>query len=63
MPKGEVQAARTHCPAGHEYSFANTLVSHGRDGYTRRTCRRCRRDRQRDVYRAIMAAARLRGNW
>jgi len=36
-------ANKTHCPQGHEYSPANTLI--GSDGLRR--CRTCRRERQR----------------
>lgn len=38
-----VNAAKTHCPAGHRYSAANTA----RDRLGRRRCRRCHRERER----------------
>ena len=38
---GRGNAAKTHCPRGHEYAGANLLVSGGR------RCRTCIRDRQR----------------
>lgn len=43
---GEVNAAKTHCPAGHEYTPENTIID--RDG---RRCRVCRREQQRQANR------------
>jgi hypothetical protein len=50
---GARQRAKTHCPAGHEYSTANTYVRPGGAG---RTCRQCnltayRRCRERRLAR------------
>lgn len=39
---GKVNAAKTHCPQGHEYIDTNTLVKRGM-----RNCRTCHRDRER----------------
>jgi len=33
-------AAKTHCPQGHEYSFENTSI-YRRPGYTMRSCKTC----------------------
>lgn len=43
--RGEILAARTHCPHGHEYTPENTYIHTQRDGYRRRACRTCRRNR------------------
>lgn len=40
------QAAKTHCPSGHEYTAENTL--HAKNG---RTCRECNRTRARERMR------------
>lgn len=42
-PKGNANAAKSHCPAQHAYTKENTLV--GKDG--KRRCATCRRDRNR----------------
>ena len=39
-------ARQTHCKNGHEFTFENTYIWHG-DGYPRRDCRECTRNRQR----------------
>lgn len=41
---GKFWAAKTHCPAGHEYSDSNTYIG----GNGKRQCRTCRADRDRD---------------
>lgn len=41
----QILAARTHCPQGHEYTRENTYVHTQRDGYRRRSCKTCRRQR------------------
>ncbi|WP_194821266.1 HNH endonuclease signature motif containing protein [Micromonospora sp. S-DT3-3-22] len=38
-------AAKTHCPQGHEYTPENTYTRRTSKGYARRECRTCRRDR------------------
>lgn len=38
-------AAKTHCPQGHEYSPENTYSKTTTKGYQRRECRTCRRER------------------
>lgn len=40
----------THCPARHEYTEANTLMSLTGRGYLSRHCRACARDRARARY-------------
>jgi HNH endonuclease len=42
---GKVNAAKTHCPLGHEYTESNTLVKRGS-----RNCRACASKRTRDWY-------------
>jgi hypothetical protein len=49
-----VNAAKTHCPHGHEYSPENTRVKQGR-----RYCRTCVNARRRAKRRAPKGAARL----
>ncbi|WP_417159116.1 HNH endonuclease signature motif containing protein [Streptomyces gilvifuscus] len=53
-----VNAAKTHCPAGHEYTPENTYV--GSEGT--RFCRRCDRDKKR-AKRRPDAPAILEGAW
>jgi hypothetical protein len=38
-------AAKTHCPQGHEYTPENTYSRKTPKGYDRRECRTCRRER------------------
>jgi len=45
---GRVNAAKTHCPAGHAYDEENTLILSG----GRRDCRACRRARVRKTKRS-----------
>lgn len=48
MPSGELQAKKTHCPQGHEYTEQNTRYQNKRDrGLARRSryCRTCDRER------------------
>jgi len=52
MPKGDFNAAKTHCPRGHPYDEANTIY---RDG--RRFCLECRRKYNREWLRAKRALA------
>ncbi|MFC3504851.1 HNH endonuclease [Micromonospora krabiensis] len=40
-------AAKTHCPSGHEYSDRNTYSRTRANGIARRECRECRRIRSR----------------
>jgi hypothetical protein len=47
-----INAAKTHCPAGHAYDTANTHVAANRQ----RHCRTCRRDRERARYARRKAA-------
>ena len=42
------KAENTECPAGHEYTEANTYTFTRKDGRTERHCRKCRRDRWRE---------------
>ena len=44
---GAKNRAKTHCPKGHEYTEANTQVSKA----GRRSCRKCRAERERLRYR------------
>lgn len=48
-----INAAKTHCPAGHEYAGENLL---GKTPSTGRKCRACNAQRKRDSYRAKVAA-------
>ncbi len=43
---GQWQAAKTHCPAGHEYNDENTYRYTRRDGTHERQCKPCIRLRQ-----------------
>ena len=43
---GAANAAKTHCPQGHEYTPENTYVQVGR-GYTGRLCRTCQLSRNK----------------
>lgn len=49
LARGEVSAAKTHCPHDHEYTAENTLI--GKDG--KRRCRTCRRDQNRQYMRHL----------
>lgn len=49
-----INAAKTHCPKGHEYTAANTYLGRG-NGW--RQCRACERARQARLWRAKRAAA------
>lgn len=44
------QRSRTHCPKRHEYTPANTITKKGRNGRTKRECRKCNKIRLRDRY-------------
>ena len=64
MPKGSTNAAKTHCPKGHEYTPENTRVVNGS-----RQCKACQaewgrrnRDKTRETQRAYRAANRERLN-
>jgi HNH endonuclease len=46
--RAQVERAKTHCPAGHEYSFENTWVN--KRGH--RFCRKCHADRARAAWQA-----------
>lgn len=48
---GRFNARKTHCPRGHEYSEANTVVRH-RGRYVRRVCLTCSREQDRARKRA-----------
>lgn len=43
-PRSNHEAQKTHCPQGHPYDEANTYWFHG----TKRMCRACNRERQRE---------------
>lgn len=47
---GGVNARKTHCVNGHEFTVENTYVSMGKWGHPRRHCRECQRIRQRRYY-------------
>ncbi len=49
--RAEILSARTHCPQGHEYTRENTYTHTQRDGYRRRFCRACRRERAANLRR------------
>jgi hypothetical protein len=54
-----INAAKTHCPQGHDYDVGNTYV----DKRGKRYCRRCQRDRDRrrvDAERAARGMPSLR---
>lgn len=51
-PWYERQRAKTHCPQGHEYTTANTLIKRGR-----RHCRECNRAYNRRYYQRNKAHA------
>ncbi|MFV8317080.1 NUMOD4 motif-containing HNH endonuclease [Mycobacterium sp. 23] len=51
-------ASKTHCPAGHEYSAENLVVSTRGDGREFRACRTCRRNH--DAARRLAAGMRPR---
>lgn len=42
----DANLAKTHCPQGHKYTPENTYVGVGASGRPRRTCKRCRADRE-----------------
>jgi hypothetical protein len=42
-----INAAKTHCPEGHEYNEENTYIT--KKG--KRNCRTCNRERNRELYR------------
>lgn len=44
-----VNAAKTHCLRGHEFTEANTLLKKNPDGTTRRQCRACGRQRHKSA--------------
>lgn len=44
-------AAKTHCPKGHEYTPENTIVRYKSDYSKHRECRICKNDRQRIAWR------------
>ena len=46
--RGSVNASKTHCTRGHEYSQENTRISQGR-----RVCRACKRIRDREAREAM----------
>lgn len=52
------EAAKTHCPQGHPYDEANTVVEQRGHGRTARRCRICRRQYENNL-RARKRAARL----
>lgn len=43
MPRGEANAAKTHCPSGHVLAGDNVRISHRSTG-ERRVCRQCVRE-------------------
>lgn len=49
-----VNAARTHCVNGHEFTTDNTYITPSRG---RRECRTCHRERERDRYRQTTGKA------
>lgn len=42
---GDANRSKRFCPRGHEYTPENTYLSRGTDGYTRRSCRTCKLDK------------------
>lgn len=53
-------AAKTHCPQGHEYSSSNTYLeaqSHGESTWRSRRCRECRLREGREYRRHLKAQA------
>lgn len=53
------QIARTHCPAGHEYTPENTRVRVTASGGTKRDCRACQRLRNREAARKRRLAKKI----
>ncbi len=49
MTSAQINAAKTHCPRGHEYNFENTYRFTKRNGTTSRSCRACRRARRAEL--------------
>jgi hypothetical protein len=43
-------ATTTHCPQGHLYTRDNLYLDHNKDGYTRRKCKTCAKERRRLQY-------------
>lgn len=50
-------AKKTHCNAGHPLSGDNLWIERGKDGYTKRRCKRCRADRLAEFYARKREAA------
>lgn len=46
---GQHNAMKTHCPAGHEFTEANTYIVNAERGW--RACRECRRNQTREAQR------------
>lgn len=53
MVRSPLVGAKTHCPAGHEYTEENTLTTPGQG----RKCRTCGRIRQRDDFHGFDSVA------
>jgi len=53
-----VNARKTHCKNGHEFTPENTYVSHTR-GPPMRQCRQCRKDRWAANYKRVVRLAPL----
>ena len=54
----QLEAAKTHCPAGHPYDAENTYVTRQTKGGVMRQCKTCRRIRTNARAKARRAAAR-----
>ncbi len=54
---GEFNRSKSHCPSGHEYTPENTYHSVRRNGWKRRQCATCVKDRQKRL-RACPRSAR-----
>jgi hypothetical protein len=50
-----VNARKTHCPQGHEYTTENTIMVTNGPGYRGRSCKTCRRNRRRELRRTRRA--------
>lgn len=55
MNQGQLNKLKTHCPHGHEYTEANTILAPDGHGGTCRKCRICRRKFEREYKRRVRA--------